>query len=70
MAYELLDSFVKIDFYLEISLIAAVLIAVLERKKYPKPAFVCAAGAQHLFKGGLVKGNPQYFFCKRSGKKR
>lgn len=55
MKYELLGSFIKIDFYLEISLIAAVLIAVLERKKYPKPAFVCAAAAELLLLGGLLR---------------
>ena len=62
MAYELLDSFVKIDFYLEISLIAAVLIAVLERKKYPKPAFVCAAGGRRFVGGGGGGGMAGDFF--------
>lgn len=62
MEYELLDSFVKIEFYLEISLIAAVLIAVLERKKYPKPGFVCAAAAELLLLGGLLRALRGYFF--------
>ena len=66
MAYELLDSFVKIDFYLEISLIAAVLIAVLERKKYPKPAFVCAAAAELFLLGGLLHVMPEYFLDTRA----
>lgn len=55
MSSELLDSFIRIDFYLEIALAAAVLIAVLERKRYPKPGFVCAAAAELAVLGGLLE---------------